>query len=266
MKKPYPAKTIQNVINSAIYHLNLRDHTEYELRKKLEAKTEQQDWIETVLQQMKDFGYVKEDLQFALHFSEMAFSNEHGQQYIKQKLKGKGIPAIIIEEALIEIMEKKQVSELDMIKSRLDSYDDFSQTTKEKITNDLTKRGYSFQDISRAIAEHDAADTLLTKAKIKGMNADLETEVLKLVRKLKGKTVIKQELKMKHVDITNLEQVFYDLEEAGEVDFYENCQLVLAKKRFDLSNFKDKSKAYAYLSSKGYSSDEIKEAMAAVSN
>lgn len=158
------------------------------------------------------------------------------------------------------------MSELDIIKSRLDSYDDFSQTTKEKITNDLTKRGYSFQDISRAIAEHDAADTLLTKAKIKGMNADLETEVLKLVRKLKGKTVIKQELKMKHVDITNLEQVFYDLEEAGEVDFYENCQLVLAKKRFDLSNFKDKSKAYAYLSSKGYGSDEIKEAMAAASN
>ncbi|WP_305810228.1 RecX family transcriptional regulator [Photobacterium kishitanii] len=35
------------------------------------------------------------------------------------------------------------------------------------------------------------------------------------------------------------------------------------KKRFDLSNFKDKSKAYAYLSSKGYSQDEIKEAMAA---
>ncbi|WP_305809935.1 hypothetical protein [Photobacterium kishitanii] len=75
-----------------------------------------------------------------------------------------------------------------MISDRLNSYDDFSQTTKEKITNDLTKRGFSFQDISTAIAEHAAADTLLSKAKIKGMNADLTTEVLKLVRKLKGRT------------------------------------------------------------------------------
>ncbi|KJG59681.1 RecX family transcriptional regulator [Photobacterium kishitanii] len=263
MKKPYPAKTIQNVINSAIYHLNLRDHSEYELRKKLEAKTEQQDWIETVLQQMKDFGYLKDDLPFALHFSERAFSNEYGQQYIKQKLKTKGIPESIIEEALAEVIEKKQVIELAMISDRLNSYDDFSQTTKDKITNDLTKRGFSFQDISTAIAEHAAADTLLSKAKIKGMNADLTTEVLKLVRKLKGRTVIKQELKMKHVDITDLEQVLDELTDAGDIDFYENCQLVLAKKRFDLSNFKDKSKAYAYLSSKGYSQDEIKEAMAA---
>ncbi|SMY33953.1 Regulatory protein RecX [Photobacterium malacitanum] len=266
MKKPYPAKTIQNVINSAIYHLNLRDHSEHELRKKLEAKTEQQDWIETVLQQMKDFGYLKDDLPFALHFSDRAFSNEYGQQYIKQKLKTKGIPENIIEQALAEIIDKNQVSELAIITRRLSNYEDFSQTTQEKVTNDLTKRGFSFQDISFAISEHAAADTLLSKAKIKGMNADLETEVLKLVRKLKGKTVIKQELKIKHVDITHLEQVLYDLEEAGEVDFYENCQLVLAKKRFDLSDFKDKSKAYAYLSSKGYSSDEIKEAIAAASN
>ncbi len=121
MKKPYPAKTIQNVINSAIYHLNLRDHSEYELRKKLEAKTEQQDWIETVLQQMKDFGYLKDDLPFALHFSERAFSNEYGQQYIKQKLKTKGIPESIIEEALAEVIEKKQVIELAMISDRLNS-------------------------------------------------------------------------------------------------------------------------------------------------
>nr|WP_305809934.1 hypothetical protein [Photobacterium kishitanii] len=35
---------------------------------------------------MKDFGYLKDDLPFASHFSERAFSNEYGQQYIKQKL------------------------------------------------------------------------------------------------------------------------------------------------------------------------------------
>lgn len=68
MKKTQPAKTLQNVINSAIYHLNLRDHSISELKTKLEAKTDNQEWVDTVIAQMKGYGYLKEDLPFAIHF------------------------------------------------------------------------------------------------------------------------------------------------------------------------------------------------------
>lgn len=60
MKKTQPAKTLQNVINSAIYHLNLRDHSISELKTKLEAKTDNQEWVDTVIAQMKGYGYLKE--------------------------------------------------------------------------------------------------------------------------------------------------------------------------------------------------------------
>ncbi|MGN2613829.1 hypothetical protein ACTFQ6_19080 [Aliivibrio fischeri] len=43
------AKTIDNVYGSAFYHLEAKDRTIDELRKKLEAKTDNQEWIDTVL-------------------------------------------------------------------------------------------------------------------------------------------------------------------------------------------------------------------------
>ncbi|WP_305809938.1 hypothetical protein [Photobacterium kishitanii] len=67
---------------------------------------------------------------------------------------------------MAEVIEKKQVIELAMISDRLNSYDDFSQTTKEKIMTTISLSvGLVFEDISTAIAEHAAADTLLSKAK-----------------------------------------------------------------------------------------------------
>jgi regulatory protein len=53
----------------------------------------------------------------------------------------------------------------------------------------------------------------------------------------------------------------YKLTLSEDVDFYQSCKKELAKKRYDLSDYKGKSKAYAYLSRKGFGSDEIKEAM-----
>ncbi|WP_318460875.1 RecX family transcriptional regulator [Photobacterium leiognathi] len=261
MKKPYPASTIQNVINSAIYHLNLRDHSEYELRKKLEAKTENKAWVDTVLEQMKGYGYLKSDHAFSLHFCELAFNSQYGRKYIQQKLKTKGIDELTIEQGISETMQRMNVCEQSMINTRLARFKDFSTTSAEKVVNDLLKRGFSMDDISRGISEHSASDTLLTKAQIKGKNANLEAEVLKLAKKLKGRSLIAQELKMKHVDISELDTVLDELIESGEIDFYYNCQLALAKKRYDLTDFKEKSKAYGYLSSKGFSGDEIKEAI-----
>ncbi|EAR53378.1 hypothetical protein SKA34_10715 [Photobacterium sp. SKA34] len=266
MKKPYPASTIQNVINSAIYHLNLRDHSEYELRKKLEAKTENKEWVETVLKQMKSYGYLKSDYAFSIHFCELAFSSQYGRKYIQQKLKIKGIDELTIEQVITETMQRMAICEQSMINTRLARFKDFSTTSAEKVVNDLLKRGYSMGDISRGIAEHSASNTLLTKAQIKGKNANLEAEVIKLAKKLKGRSLIAHELKMKYVDISELDTVLDELIESGEIDFYYNCQQALAKKRFDLTDFKEKSKAYGYLSSKGFSSDEIKEVIDAVLN
>ncbi|HIF9080913.1 TPA: RecX family transcriptional regulator [Photobacterium damselae] len=258
MKKIQPAKTLQNVINSAIYHLNLRDHSISELKTKLEAKTDNQEWVDTVIAQMKGYGYLKEDLPFAIHFCETSYANEYGKRYMIEKLKQKGISEADITEALERVSHQQQRSEYDLVVERLSRIEDFSHTTKEKVFNTLLKRGFSLNDITHAIAEHPAGNTLLEKAVIKGQNANLRNEIIKLAKKLKGAALIRRELSMKHIDVSEFDQIIDELTQSGEIDFYANCITLLAKKRYDLTDYKEKNKAYAYLSSHGFSSDEIK--------
>jgi len=63
------------------------------------------------------------------------------------------------------------------------------------------------------------------------------------------------------IDVSDFEETLYQLTLTEDVDFYQSCRNELAKKRYNLSDYKEKSKAYAFLSRKGFASDEIKEAM-----
>lgn len=96
---------------------------------------------------------------------------------------------------------------------------------------------------------------------MKADKADISKEIEKLARKLKGKSTIRRELQQKMMDISAFDAHVEALERDGTIDFYENCRLRLEKKRFDLTNATEKSKAYAYLYSHGFSADEIKETL-----
>ena len=67
-----------------------KDRTIDELRKKLVAKTGNQEWIDTVLNDLIERGYLKLDKDFAISFVERAFSAEKGSQFIITKLKNSG--------------------------------------------------------------------------------------------------------------------------------------------------------------------------------
>jgi len=96
---------------------------------------------------------------------------------------------------------------------------------------------------------------------VKAEKADLSKETMKLYRKGKGKRVILNELRRKLIDVEEFNNVVDQLELDGDIDFYQSCLDVLNKKRYDVSNSAGKSKAYAYLSGKGFDSDQIKEAL-----
>ncbi|MGN2614437.1 RecX family transcriptional regulator [Aliivibrio fischeri] len=254
------AKTIDNVYGSAFYHLEAKDRTIDELRKKLEAKTDNQEWIDTVLSDLIGRGYLKSDKDFAINFAEMAFNSEKGSQFILSKLKEKGINESIANEAIDYLVNRDEICEFTILNNRLsnmtlDSY------SSDKLYSTLMKYGFKSSDVREVIKSHPIASTLPSKIQIKAEKADIVKEIEKLARKLKGKSVIKRELQQKLIDVTNFDEQIEKLEMDGSIDFYENCQLRLDKKRFDLSNSKEKSKAYAYLYSHGFSSDEIKETL-----
>lgn len=255
-----PAKTIDNVYGSAFYHLEAKDRTIDELRKKLVAKTENQEWIDTVLNDLVERGYLKSDKNFAIDFVEMAFSGEKGSQFILSKLREKGINESIVNEAIAYVTNRDEICEVTLLNNRLADMN-LESLSSDKLYATLTKYGFKSADVREAIKSHPVASTLSSKMQIKADKADIVKEIEKLARKLKGKSIIKRELKQKLIDISNFDEEIEKLELDGTIDFYENCQARLDKKRFDLSKSKEKSKAYAYLYSHGFSSDEIKETL-----
>ena len=256
------AKTIDNVFNSAYWHLGQQDFTINEIRTKLERKTENQEWIDIVLAKLIENGYLKNNFDFAVRYCELAFSNQLGSGAIKRKLQLRGITAAEIDTALEQVMDEQNVDAYAMATSRLLSkFEHFHGTNKEKVYSQMTTKGFSRAEIDHALSQHPERDTLRSKLAVKADKVDLTAEIIKLFNKGKGETLILQELKQRMIDVTDFEETLYQLTLTEDVDFYQSCKNELAKKRYDLSDYKEKSKAYAYLSRKGFGSDEIKEAM-----
>ncbi|MCL1059252.1 RecX family transcriptional regulator [Shewanella gelidimarina] len=256
------AKTIDNVFNSAYWHLGQQDFTINEIRTKLERKTENQEWIDIVLAKLIENEYLKNDFDFAVRYCEVAFNNELGKGAIRRKLQLRGIPVTDIDTAIEQVMDEQKVDAFEMATSRLLSkFDNFYGTNKEKVYTQMTTKGFSRVEIDHALSQHPERETLRSKLAVKADKVDLTTEIIKLFNKGKGETLILQELKQRLIDVSDFENTVYKLTLSEDVDFYQSCKKELAKKRYDLSDYKGKSKAYAYLSRKGFGSDEIKEAM-----
>ncbi|MEZ8696252.1 RecX family transcriptional regulator [Vibrio lentus] len=255
------ATRIESVMNSAMWHLTQRDMTESELIAKLKVKTDNQEWIDETLGTLKGFGYLKSDPVFAEQFVEQAFSGEFGSRYIVEKLKKKGLMDSVISDAIHKVSFEKSIDEQTILIERINHYYTSFTISREKLVATLQKRGFSYQQVKVAIDQHPQAHELKSNIQIKAEKADLEKEVLKYARKGKGLTAIQQELRQRKIDTTELPQLVDRLINEEQLDFYSSCLEQLQKKSYDLKDHKERSKAYAMLSRKGFSSDEIKFAL-----
>ncbi len=255
------ARRIESVMNSALWHLGQKDLTEAELLAKLRLKTDNQEWIDDTLEKLRGFGYLKSDKEFAEQFTERSFFNEYGSAYIRDKLKKKGLDESLVNEAIAKVKAALNIDEQAMLNQRVNNYYQAFTMSKEKLIATLQKRGFSYAQVSQAIKQHACFEQLKTNLEIKAEKADLEKEVLKYARKGKGLTVIRQELRQRKIDITDLDALVEKLINSEQLDFYTSCLEQLGKKSYDLSVHSERSKAYAMLSRKGFSSDEIQFAL-----
>ena len=255
------ATRVESVMNSALWHLGQKDLTESELISKLRVKTDNEDWIADTLEKLRGFGYLKPDNEFAEKFAERSFSSEYGSGYIGEKLKKKGLNDAVIKAAITKVKDELCIDEQAILNNRINSYYQEFKMSKEKLTATLQKRGFSYAQVNEAIKQHACGHQLQTNLEIKAEKADLEKEVLKYARKGKGMTVIRQELRQRKIDITDLDSLVEKLINSEQIDFYATCLEQLEKKSYDLSTHKERSKAYAMLTRKGFSSEEIQFAM-----
>lgn len=263
-KKIRKATRVESVMNSALWHLGQKDLTESELLAKLRVKTDNEDWIADTLEKLRGFGYLKSDNEFAIKFAERAFSSEYGSGYILEKLKKKGLNDTLIKAMITKVKEDLNIDEQAILNERINSYYQEFSISKEKLSAALQKRGFSYAQVNEAIKQHACFEQLQTNLEIKAEKADLEKEVLKYARKGKGMTVIRQELRQRKIDITPLDALVEKLISSEQIDFYSACLEQLEKKSYDLTCHKERSKAYAMLSRKGFSSEEIKFAMSEI--
>ena len=265
-KEVRKARNYESVLRSAKWHLFESSQafflTENELRQRLEKKTDVQEWIDKCIAEMKEYNYIKSDVVFCDDYIERAFFGDYGSNYIKNTLVKKGLSSELVDTRLTAFILGRGINENEILSNYINSYYlTFENTTKEKLVRVLSKRGFNHQQVSEAIRQHQDYRNLKTKMQLKAEKTDLETALLKLARKGKGLQLIKMELKSKLVDVSGIDEIVYRLVDNGELDFYDSCLSMLVKKSYDLADFKERSKAYGYLSQKGFSSEEIKYAI-----
>jgi regulatory protein len=149
------AKDIDGVRRSAFWHLSRRDHSQAELLKKLQRKTENNDWIDTVINECLDYKYL-DDERFTESFIRSAQNKGHGVTRIKQDLKIKGISERLIKQTFDE-NNFNYIEAAQQLLSNKYQEAIVTQHLKQKAMGFLQAKGHSFDIISLAIEAHNEA-------------------------------------------------------------------------------------------------------------
>ncbi|PSV00476.1 RecX family transcriptional regulator [Photobacterium kishitanii] len=261
-------KTSDDLMNIAIYHLSIKDYLIVELRNKLNRNVAEFDGdkdtlVTSVIERLKDYRYLREDLEFGENFAYSAFSNEYGVGYVVAQLRKKGMRREDIDLAVEKTLADKCYDFNMSASNRLNGryQDGFGETSKEKVVALLRKWGFSSSESRYAMDNHPSISDLRGKVEISGSKADLEKEVLKLAKKLKGSSVIRMELMRKKIPADNFDSLIARLELEGSIDFFEAAKDRLSKKRYDLNDRKGTASAYSFLASNGFSTEQIRYAI-----
>ncbi|MCG3884424.1 RecX family transcriptional regulator [Photobacterium leiognathi] len=255
-------------MNIAVYHLSIKDYMIGELISKLERNVvefngDKTKLITDVINKLKDFGYIKEDIEFGERFAHSAISNEYGLGYIRTELSKKGMNKVDIETVIESTLVNNTVDFNLSAKNRLmNRYQNgFNGVSREKVQTLLRKWGFTTPEVRFAMESHPKINELKTKIEISGAKADLEKEVIKLAKKLKGLSAIRIELIKKRISTDGLEELISKLENENKIDFFDSAVRRLSKKRYDITDRKSRASAYSFLASNGFTSEQINYAL-----
>ena len=141
--------------NSAMFSLDLRDHSERELRTKLSRKYDENS-VKTAMEKLIDLGLVNDRRYAEFLVRELYERKKYGRNRVKNELYRRGIDSEIINEV---IEEYENESEQDNIQTIVDIirkkyYNKLiDEKSRQKVVAALVRLGYSFSDIRQAMSE-----------------------------------------------------------------------------------------------------------------
>lgn len=133
----------------SFYILKTRDYTEYELYLKLRKGYYPEEIIHKVLGKLKEYGYV-DDERFVDNYIS-AYFNKESKYMIISKLSSKGIEKEMIKDKLSNYdIDSSEIilNKYNKIIAEIVNCDD---KTKSRLISRLLRKGFSYEDISRAI-------------------------------------------------------------------------------------------------------------------
>ena len=153
-------KSIEKAAERAAAYINIKPRTAYQVNKYLKEKGYDDDVIDDVVNQLKEYHYI-DDINYAEMYFQYGFDKGRGVARIKRELLEKGIAHDVIDEvydSLEEIPDQKEMAmeiALFMIKdTNLDGLDyDEKRRLQAKIGRRLISRGFSSDIAYKVIGE-----------------------------------------------------------------------------------------------------------------
>lgn len=143
-----------DVRERAIYYLDIKPRTKYQVKKYLLNKGFSEEKVEHVIEELKEYGYIN-DLNYSIMYFEYGFEKGRGRYRIEKELSQRGVSEEIIKEAYNASDNKPDEFDIamtiaeDMV-SGIDvkelGYEE-KRRLKAKIGRKLLARGFSIEDI-----------------------------------------------------------------------------------------------------------------------
>ena len=141
--------------------ISLRKRSVFEIKKRLRKKKFEENIIEEVLQELKNYKYLNDEEFAEAYINDRINFNPRGRFLIKKELNEKGIAENIIERKIEELFseEKETASAKKLAEKKLKTVSNKTNKIKinQKIRSYLQSKGYSF-DVINKIAIKDEID------------------------------------------------------------------------------------------------------------
>jgi len=149
----------QQAMNAAVRILTHRDHSRYELKRKLQQRGFASEVIDAVIQECERFNYIDDQRTARVYISQLK-RKRFGKRYIRMALKKKRLYGAAIEEILIEnyaeIEERKNADKLIGKKMKAFNQEEDLKKRRDKIYRFLYSRGFTkdiIADLLRNLAK-----------------------------------------------------------------------------------------------------------------
>lgn len=153
--------------NVAVKFLSLKLRTSFEVEEKLREMGYEESTINKVISDLAEIEYINDYKYVAKYIAEKTKLKPKSIKLLAMELGHKGIPDEIINSTIEELNPDDEKVALELLKRRYSKYNEFDEKLIKKMKSYLASRGFSYNQISKAISKFIPED---------GYNADFNCD------------------------------------------------------------------------------------------